>query len=301
MGSRSSGSGSSGSGSSGQASGSGYNGSGITIAVLDSESRDIPTRKSAVCVGGPGGAIANSLTRTGLAVRDFVGVSRPADRLMGSRDPRGRIGPGAAAAPVAVYRGAAPRSSLVSVRVLDSNGAGKTSTVIAGLEWVVQNKARYNIRVVTLSLGHPIFDSAAKDPLVQAVERAWQAGLVVVVSAGNHGRDGFFTVTSPGNSSRAITVGSITEWNTPTTGDDTISSFSSRGPRCATIREARPRRARQRIVALRARNSGLDMTYPERRVRIDGARMRNTRDVGDEHGRALVAGAAALMLQRDPT
>ena len=51
-----------------------------------------------------------------------------------------------------------------------------------------------------MSLGKPIYEPAGLDPLVRAVEAAWDAGLVVVCSAGNYGRNGNFTVTSPGNS-----------------------------------------------------------------------------------------------------
>jgi hypothetical protein len=107
------------------------------------------------------------------------------------------------------YTGVAPGARLVNVRVLDENGGGTTTGVIAGLEWVIANKNTYGIRVVSMSLGHPIFEPPAKDPLVLAVERAWEAGLVVVCSAGNWGTYGHFTVTSPGNSRRVITVGSL--------------------------------------------------------------------------------------------
>jgi serine protease AprX len=98
------------------------------------------------------------------------------------------------------------------------NGEGLTSSVIQALEFVVGNKDRPGIRVVNLSLGHPIYESAATDPLVQAVERAVRAGLVVVVAAGNFGTTpttgltGFGGIASPGN---APTAGGLQTCLTP--------------------------------------------------------------------------------------
>ena len=90
------------------------------------------------------------------------------------------------------FAGVAPGVKLLALRVLDRKGAGRTSDVIAALEFAVANKERFGIRIVNLSLGHPIYESAASDPLVQAVEAAVRAGLVVVTAAGNYG-------TNPGH------------------------------------------------------------------------------------------------------
>ena len=84
--------------------------------------------------------------------------------------------------------GVAPGASLIGLKVLDAEGQGRASDVISALDWVVKNKVRYNIQVVNLSLGHPIYEPAATDPLVQAVEQAVAAGLKVMVSAGNLAR-----------------------------------------------------------------------------------------------------------------
>ena len=65
---------------------------------------------------------------------------------------------------------------------------GQSSSVIEAIDWAIENRARYNIRMLSLSLGHPAIEAAADDPLVQAVERAVRAGIVVVASAGNHGK-----------------------------------------------------------------------------------------------------------------
>ena len=85
------------------------------------------------------------------------------------------------------YQGVAPSVTLTAMKVLDANGLGRTSDVINALAFATANKTRYGIDVINLSLGHPIYEPAATDPLVQAVEAASRAGIVVVVAAGNFG------------------------------------------------------------------------------------------------------------------
>ena len=119
--------------------------------------------------------------------------------------------------------------------MLDSQGVGLTSRVIAAIEWAVANRVAYNIKVINLSLGHPIFEPAATDPLVQAVEAAVRAGIVVVASAGNIGINpatglpGYAGITSPGNAPSAITVGAVRTQGTDPRGDDEVAPYSSRG------------------------------------------------------------------------
>lgn len=111
------------------------------------------------------------------------------------------------------FKGIAPNVNLVNLRVLDANGMGTDSSVIAAIQTAIQLKNTYNIRVINLSLGRPVFESYTVDPLCQAVEQAWQAGIVVVVAAGNDGRDnsagtnGYATITAPGNDPYVLTVG----------------------------------------------------------------------------------------------
>ena len=112
-----------------------------------------------------------------------------------------------------------------------------TSDVNPGaLEFAVANRQALNIRIVNLSLGHPILAPAADDPLVQAVESAVRAGLIVTVSAGNWGRNpvtgelGYAGIGSPGNAPSAITTGASDTKNTLTRSDDSVAPYSSRGP-----------------------------------------------------------------------
>jgi serine protease AprX len=134
------------------------------------------------------------------------------------------------------FRGIAPKVHLINLRVLDANGEGVDSSVIAAIDRAIELKSVYNIRVLNLSLGRTIHESYTLDPLCQAVERAWKAGIVVVVAAGNSGRDdsmgtyGYGTISSPANSPYVITVGAMKDMGTETRADDLMTSYSSKGP-----------------------------------------------------------------------
>ena len=134
------------------------------------------------------------------------------------------------------FSGIAYNSNIVSLKVLDQNGSGTDSNVIAAIQKAVNLKSTYNIRVINLSLGRPVFESYTKDPLCQAVESAWKAGIVVVVAAGNYGRNnsggisGYGTITAPGNDPYVITVGAMKTEGTLARSDDLIASYSSKGP-----------------------------------------------------------------------
>ena len=134
------------------------------------------------------------------------------------------------------FMGVADNANLINLRVLDQNGSGNDSTVIAAIDKAISLKTKYNIRVINLSLGRPVFESYKLDPLCLAVEAAWKAGIVVVVAAGNDGRDnwhdieGYGTISAPGSDPLAITVGAMKPMGTATRADDQIASYSSKGP-----------------------------------------------------------------------
>src|SRR5260221_9307277 len=135
-----------------------------------------------------------------------------------------------------MYSGVPQGVRFVILKVLDRNGRGATITLINAIEYVIANKDRLGIHVINLSLGHPIYESAATDPLVQEVERATRAGLIVVAAAGNFGTDpntgltGYAGITSPGNAPDAITVGAAKTFDTAIRSDDRVAGYSSRGP-----------------------------------------------------------------------
>lgn len=105
------------------------------------------------------------------------------------------------------YRGIAPECDLVHLKVLDQNGTGKINNAIAAMDWVIRNRNKFNIRILNFSVGI-IMDEEEEDGklLVEWVEKVWDAGIVVVVAAGNMGpKQGSITV--PGTSRKVITVG----------------------------------------------------------------------------------------------
>ena len=134
------------------------------------------------------------------------------------------------------FAGLSQHAHLINLRALDETGTGTDSQVIAAIQRAIQLKDQYNIRIINLSLGRGVFESYAQDPLCQAVESAWQAGIIVVVAAGNDGRNnsagtsGYGTINAPGNDPYAITVGAMKPMGTPTRTDDLIASYSSKGP-----------------------------------------------------------------------
>lgn len=135
----------------------------------------------------------------------------------------------------AYYSGVAPGAKLLNLRVLDSNGVGAASSVIAAIDWCITNRTTYNIRVINLSLGTMAKDSYRTDPLCLAARRAVNAGIVVIAAAGNDGKDAngnkiYGGIHSPGIDPSVITVGAANTFGTDTRTDDAIASFSSRGP-----------------------------------------------------------------------
>lgn len=106
-----------------------------------------------------------------------------------------------------LYRGIAPESRIYMVKILNSRGEGNTGNVLEGINWILNNQKKYNIRIVNISVGstrNKHFDE--NSPLVQGVNKLWSAGIVVLTAAGNHG-PGPYSIGAPGNSRKIITVG----------------------------------------------------------------------------------------------
>ena len=125
----------------------------------------------------------------------------------------------------AAYRGNAHGASLVGVKVLNSAGSGSTTAIINGVNFCVNNKATYGVKIINMSLGSS-GSSDGTDSLSQAVNNAFDAGILPVVAAGNSG-PAAYTIGSPAAAAKALTVCSLAD---PGEKGFFVSSFSSRGP-----------------------------------------------------------------------
>ncbi|WP_202078573.1 S8 family peptidase [Caldalkalibacillus salinus] len=193
-----------------------------------------------------------------------------------------------------LYRGAAPEANVVGVKVLDQNGSGSLSTVIEGINWVIDNQAQYNIRIMNLSLGVTPFAPYYRDPLATAAARAWQAGIFVTAAAGNDGAQG--TINSPGFHPLIFTVGAIDDRNTIDRADDVPATFSSMGPTVNGLIKPDIKVPGQDIISLVASDSTLARQYPHLRVGN-----RYIRLSGTSMSTGLMSGMAAQILQQHPS
>ncbi len=197
------------------------------------------------------------------------------------------------------FTGVAPGVHLIGMKVLDAQGAGRTSDVIDALAFAVANKDLLGIDIINLSLGHPIYESATTDPLVQAVEAASRAGIIVVTAAGNVGRNpvtklpGYAGITSPGNAPSAITAGALDHLGTVGRGDDRVAPYSSAGPTWYDGQVKPDLLAPgHRLGSNAARSQTLYRNFPL--LRIDANHMMLS---GTSMASAVTTGAVAVMLE----
>jgi serine protease AprX len=206
------------------------------------------------------------------------------------------------------YSGVAPEANLIDLRALDANGAGTDSTVIAAIQQAIALKNAYNIRIINLSLGRGIPASYTQDPLCQAVEAAWNNGIVVVVAAGNLGRlsvngsSGFGTITAPGNDPYVITVGATKSNGSATPQAETKASYSSKGPTTYDhVLKPDLMAPGNAIVSLAAPGATLETSYPKDVVTGTDGKADYFTLSGTSMATPAVAGAAALMLEEQNT
>jgi serine protease AprX len=203
----------------------GYNGAGVGVAIVDS---------------GITGWHDDLTIANGQGQR----VSRFVDFVNGYTQPYDDWGHGTHVAGIVAGNGfdsngtrnaIAPGANIISLKALDAQGHGTISTIIAAIDYAVANKDALNIRVINLSLGASVTESYTTDPLTLAAKRAVDAGIVVVAAAGNlgkaaNGQPQYGAIGSPGNAPWVITVGASSTNGTVRRQDDTMASFSSRGP-----------------------------------------------------------------------
>ncbi len=192
---------------------------------------------------------------------------------------------------------AAPTAKLVSLDVMDDNGKAMTSDVIAAADWILQNKTRYRIRVANFSLHAARPSSFRDDPLNRAVERLWNAGVVVVASAGNYrttaGPSG--VPFSPANDPFVITVGASDPGSRSGSWDDFDAPWSAYGRTADGFLKPDLAAPGRNIVGMIPADSTMAKEHPERVV--DRLFMRMS---GTSFSAPIVAGAAAQLLAAHP-
>lgn len=135
------------------------------------------------------------------------------------------------------YIGIAPRCNIIGLKVLNFKGNGNVSDVLMGLQWIIENKEKYNIRIVNISVGgtsEKNLDENSK--LVKGVDQVWDSGIVVVVAAGNNGPKPK-SISMPGISRKVITVGASDDNIVVELSGNTTSNYSGRGPTNACIKK----------------------------------------------------------------
>jgi serine protease AprX len=253
----------------------GIDGSGVTVAIIDT-----------------GVAQVQDLGDRVVARVDFTPGGNGEDAYGHGTHLAGVIA-GNGAASGGKWRGVAPGARLVSVKVAGPDGATDVSVVIAAVQWVVTHRAQYGIKVLNLSFGTDSVQPYAVDPLNAAVERAWAAGITVVVSSGNRGPG---TINKPGDDPFVITVGAADLKQTADRKDDEIALFSSSGITQDGFAKPDLVAPGTTIVATRDAGSTIDGLHQD--AVLDGDYFKGT---GTSQAGAIVSGAAALLYQANPS
>jgi serine protease AprX len=256
----------------------GDTGQGVTVAVIDTGIDNLPDFAGRL-IGGV----------------DLTGGNSPFQDNYGHGTFVAGLIAGDGASSSGAYSGEAPGAGLVSIKVAGASGMTDLVRLILGLQWAVANRVADNIRVLNMSLGFQPFESTALNPLDQAVEAAWNAGIAVVTSAGNAGPSNG-TILSPGDDPLAITVGALDDLAQPAVADDEMTNFSSAGP-TSPDGWAKPDlvTSGRSVVSLAAPGSTVYQQNPSARV---GSA--NFVGSGTSFSSAITSGAAALVLAANP-
>jgi serine protease AprX len=263
-------------------------GQGVTVAVIDSGIAPHFDSKNGL------------LTDRVLARVNFVSGATSVDDTNGHGSHIAGTIAGNGAKSGGAYVGIAPNANLVDVRVTDDQGRGSMSDVVAGIQWVYENRHTYNIRVANLSLNSTVAESYHTSPLNAALEILWFNGVTVVVSAGNNGSTAGGVLYPPANDPFVITVGAADDRGTTWISDDLMPSFSAYGTTVDGFAKPDLVAPGRNIVSLLASDdSNLLLAHPANEVATatgaDYFRMSGT-----SMASAVAAGAVALLLQDEP-
>lgn len=187
-----------------------------------------------------------------------------------------------------LYQGVAPGVHLVVLKVLNQNGEGHIDHVLDAISWLLNHHAEYRIRIVNISIGSGRGKYFGEEsPLVRGVNKLWEAGLVVLTAAGNHGPSPY-SIGAPGNSRKIITVGSSDPLQYRNAKD-----YSSRGPTDSCIKKPD-------IVAPGSRiTSCFPISYPPKMSMLYQETGYQARS-GTSMSTPIVSGCIALLLERYP-
>ncbi|MDQ3383347.1 MAG: S8 family peptidase [Actinomycetota bacterium] len=266
----------------------GATGAGVTVALVDTGVADVPDLTGRIV------PVQDNLTGRTADCYDLSGEGHCGDSYGHGTFMAGLIaGDGTAAG--GVPTGTAPEARVLSVKIAGADGAADVSTVLAAIQWVVSFRDRYDVRVLNLSLGTDSTQPWQDDPLNYAVERAWDAGILVVVAAANTG-PAAGTIAKPADDPWVLTVGAIDDRGTPGAGDDHSPDFSARGPTAHGVAKPDVVAPGAHVLSLRAPRSTLDRDFPTQ----DTTSPYRTGS-GTSMAAAVVSGAAAVALQVNPT
>jgi serine protease AprX len=256
----------------------GDTGSGVTVAVLDTGIDNLPDFSGRL-VGGV----------------DLTGENNPFQDDYGHGTFVAGLIAGNGASSSGQYSGEAPGADLVSIKVAGASGTTDLVKLILGLQWAVDHRSSYGIKVLNMSLGYQPTTSTVLNPLDQAVQAVWGSGIAVVTSAGNAGPFNG-TILSPGDDPLVITVGALDDMASPSVSGDEMTDFSSAGPTSPDgwVKPDLVTSGRS-VVSLAAPGSTVYDANPSARV---GSA--NFVGSGTSFSAAITSGAAALVLADDP-
>jgi serine protease AprX len=193
------------------------------------------------------------------------------------------------------YAGVAPGANLISIKASDETGTATVLNVIYGLQFAVDHKSDYNIRVVNLSLNSTTAQSYTTDPLDAAAESAWMNGIVVVAAAGNRGNAPDAVQYAPANDPYVITVGGVDENGTADPSDDTVADWSSQGTTQDGFQKPDVYAPGAHIVSVLAPNSAFADMCPS--CIVSGEYIRTS---GSSMAAPMISGLTADLLQAHP-